>query len=92
MGRNVDMVSLKKRRLIISLPSRQMGSYQDHFSRASDQHFGYITLSKSDNPCELLSISTKQGTVHEFIDYRKSIVRTMFETFYKIYSSLYSSM
>jgi hypothetical protein len=44
-------------------------------SRISDQHFGYVTFTENDNPCELLSISTKQGTLHEFIDYRNSIVQ-----------------
>lgn len=39
---------------------------QTVLSRISDQHFGYVTFAESDNPCELLSISTKQGTLYEY--------------------------
>lgn len=42
-------------------------------ARFSDQHFGYVSFTKNEDPCELLSISTKQVTLHEFIDYRNSI-------------------
>jgi hypothetical protein len=61
------------RYLLIVYSSEGNQISQTVLSQASDQHFGYVTLSKSDNPCELLSISSKQGILHKFLDYRNSI-------------------
>jgi hypothetical protein len=46
---------------------------QTVLSRFSDQHFGYVSFSENKNPCELLSILTKQGTLHKHLDKENSI-------------------
>ena len=52
--------------LLIVYSSEGYQISQSVISQISDQHFGYVTFAENDNPCELLSISTKQGTLSEY--------------------------